>query len=280
MKISAAPYLIAEIGINHNGDIGKAKQLIKVAADCGADAVKFQKREPDICVPDSQKNVMRDTPWGEMTYLEYKKKLEFSLDEYLELKDLAKSLDLDFSASAWDFESLNFLNQIGLDFHKIASALITHYEFVQAVSKSKLPILASTGMTTWAELDKAVSILRGAPNEVILLHTVSTYPANEDTLNLQMIETLHRRFQLPVGYSGHESSVSPSIVAAALGAVIIERHFTLNRAEWGTDHAASLEPLGLRNLAGALKKLPVVLGDGEKKQIPGELEVSKKLRYW
>lgn len=274
------PYVIAEIGINHNGDFELAKTLIQVAADCGVDAVKFQKREPDICVPEHQKDLVRETPWGQITYLEYKKRLEFDFGQYKILRDLAHSLGIEFSASAWDIPSLEFLDVLTIDFHKVASALITNKSFLGEIALRGKRTLASTGMATWEDLDRAVEILQPLGNDLILLHTVSTYPANEADLNLLMIRTIENRYGLTVGYSGHEASVSPSIFAAALGATVIERHFTLDRASWGTDHSASLEPDGMRRLVGAVKKKDTVFGDGIKKIVPGEMEIATKLRYW
>lgn len=274
------PYVIAEIGINHNGDFELAKTLIQVAADCGVDAVKFQKREPDICVPEHQKDLVRETPWGQITYLEYKKRLEFDFGQYKILRDLAHSLGIEFSASAWDIPSLEFLDVLTVDFHKVASALITNKSFLGEIALRGKRTLASTGMATWEDLDRAVEILQPLGNDLILLHTVSTYPANEADLNLLMIRTIENRYGLRVGYSGHEASVSPSIFAAALGATVIERHFTLDRASWGTDHSASLEPDGMRGLVGAVKKKDTVFGDGIKKIVPGEMEIATKPRYW
>lgn len=274
------PYIVAEIGINHNGDFDLAQRLISSAAECGVDAVKFQKRDPDICVPEHQKGVIRETPWGQISYLEYKKRLEFDLDQYTILKNLARSLGMEFSASAWDLPSLEFLDDVDLDFHKVASALITNQSFLIEIALRGKRTLASTGMTTWEELDRAVEILQPLGNDLTLLHTISTYPAEETELNLLMIKTLEKRYGLSVGYSGHEATVSPSIFASALGAKVIERHFTLSRASWGTDHGASLEPEGMRRLVGAVKKRDTVLGDGIKKTVPGEMEVANKLRYW
>lgn len=275
-----APYVIAEIGINHNGSLETALDLVQAAKDCGVDAVKFQKRTPEICVPEHQKSIMRETPWGLISYLEYKKRMELSPEQYEILFEKSKSLGLDFGFSAWDIESLNDLGHIEVDFQKIASAMSTNLEFLAEVSRKDKWIIASTGMTTWEEVDNLVSVLRGAKEGFTLLHTVSTYPAKESDLNLQMINTLQTRYNCEVGYSGHESSVSPSIFACALGAKVIERHFTLNRADWGTDHSASLEPAGMRRLVGSVKKWPLVLGDGEKREIEGEAEIAAKLRYW
>jgi N-acetylneuraminate synthase len=273
-------FVIAEAGINHNGDIKIAKDLMLLAKSAGCDAVKFQKRTPEICVPHDMRNVIRQTPWGEMTYLEYKEKIEFGENEYDEIDRYAKDIDIQWSASAWDLESLSFLEKYKLPFHKIASALATNIEFIQAVAKSGILTIASTGMCTWEEIDRLVSIFEVEKCPLILMHTISTYPAEEKDLNLKLIQTLAHRYNIPIGYSGHERSVSPSITAAALGAIAIERHITLDRAMWGTDHAASLEPAGLINLVGALRKIPQSLGDGIRRVVPGEIEIAKKLRYW
>ncbi len=281
MKISNDRiFVIAEAGINHNGDIKIAKDLMLLAKSAGCDAVKFQKRTPEICVPHDMRNVIRQTPWGEMTYLEYKEKIEFGENEYDEIDRYAKDIDIQWSASAWDLESLSFLEKYKLPFHKIASALATNIEFIQAVAKSGILTIASTGMCTWEEIDRLVSIFEVEKCPLILMHTISTYPAEEKDLNLKLIQTLAHRYNIPIGYSGHERSVSPSITAAALGAIAIERHITLDRAMWGTDHAASLEPAGLINLVGALRKIPQSLGDGIRRVVPGEIEIAKKLRYW
>lgn len=273
-------YFIAEIGINHNGEISMAKDLIEVAKSSGCDAVKFQKRNPDICVPENMKNVLRQTPWGEMTYLDYKKRIEFSKDEYDEIDSFCKRTGIAWSASAWDLDSLQFLDQYTLPFHKIASALATHNDFLHAVATQQKLTYASTGMCTWEQIENLVEIFQSHDCPLVLLHTVSNYPAKEADLNLNMITTLQKRFGLPVGYSGHESSVTPSIVAGALGAVVIERHITLDRSLWGTDQSASLEPTGLRNLVGSLKKISTIVGDGVKREIVGEAEIAAKMRYW
>ena len=273
-------FVIAEAGINHNGDIEIAKKLMLLAKTSGCDAVKFQKRTPEICVPIEMRNVVRETPWGKMTYLDYKLKIEFGEKEYDEIDRYAREIGIAWSASAWDIESLLFLAKYDLPFHKIASALSTNIDFISAVAKTKKLTFASTGMCTWQEIDRLVEIFGKEKCPLILMHTISTYPAEEKDLNLRMIETLGNRYKIPIGYSGHEPSVSPSITAAALGAVAIERHITLDRAMWGTDHSASLEPAGLINLVGALRKVKITLGDGVKRIVEGEAEIARKLRYW
>jgi len=273
-------YIIAEAGINHNGDIETAKQLIDLAARTGCDAVKFQKRDPDVCVPEAMKSVMRDTPWGNITYLDYKKRIEFGKVEYQEIENYCKQKGIDWSASAWDIGSLEFLDQFDLPFHKVASALATHLGFIEQVAMRGKLTYASVGMCTYDDIDRMVQIFNKHSCPFVLLHTVSTYPAHESDLNLQMIKTLSKRYGVGVGYSGHEPSVSPSVMAGVLGAVAIERHITLDRSMWGTDHSASLEESGLRQLVTTLRKIPVVLGDGIKKSVAEEDTIASKLRYW
>lgn len=271
-------YIIAEIGINHNGDVSLAKELVDVASETGCDAVKFQKREPDICVPEDQKLLLRETPWGTMTYLEYKKRIEFGEAEYDEIDRYCMSKGIDWSASAWDLPSQKFLQKYKRLFNKIASAMITNVELLNEVADEGLLTYISTGMSTLEQIDTAVDIFKSKGTPFEIMHSVSTYPARDEDLNLQVIQTLRNRYNVPVGYSGHEPTVSPSIVAAALGASVIERHITTNRSNWGTDQSASLEPAGLRFLVGAVRKVPIILGDGVKRVLPEEELIAKKLR--
>jgi len=271
-------FVIAEIGINHNGDLGTALRLIDVAKSAGCDAVKFQKREPDVCVPEAQKSVPRETPWGTISYLEYKKRIEFGFDEFRQIDNYCREIGIAWSASAWDPQSQVFLREFDRPFNKVASAMTTDLEFVRLVAEEGLHTFLSTGMCSLSDIDAAVRIFVESGTSLELMHSVSTYPAPEEHLNLRVIETLRQRYSIPVGYSGHESSVSPSIVAVALGATSLERHVTLDRAMWGTDHAASLEPDGLRYLVGAVRKIPSILGDGVKRIAPGEEAVAGKLR--
>jgi N-acetylneuraminate synthase len=273
-------FVIAEAGINHNGELDLAKKLIEMAHRAGCNAVKFQKRNPDICVPVSMKSKLRETPWGVMTYLDYKKKIEFGEHEYDQIDNFCKKLGILWSASAWDLDSLSFLNKYDLPFNKIASAMSTNLDFVSAVANQGKLTYASVGMCNWQEIDQLVEVFKKSNSELILMHTVSNYPAENQDLNLKMIETLSKRYGCPVGYSGHEASISPSIVAAALGAVAIERHITISRSMWGTDHSASLEYAGISQLVGAIRKVPIVLGDGVKRVVPGEAEIAEKMRYW
>ena len=273
------PYFIAEIGINHNGDLGIAKKLMDAANACGWNAVKLQKRTPDIAVPEAQKGVMRDTPWGRMTYLEYKKRIEFGRAEFDEIDRYAKDKPLAWTASPWDMPSLEFLLSYDIPFLKIASATITDDAMLMAAAKSGKPIVMSTGMSTWDEIDHAVDILeRYADGNYILMHTNSSYPAPLDALNLRMITTLRERYHCLVGYSGHEESLSPTVVAAVLGACVIERHVTLSHAMWGTDQKASLEVPAMGLLRGRVRGIPQMLGDGVRHLSDAELAVRKKLR--
>jgi len=271
-------YIIAEIGINHNGDVALAKELVDVASETGCDAVKFQKREPDICVPEEQKLLLRETPWGTMTYLDYKKRIEFGEAEYDEIDRYCMSKGIDWSASAWDLPSQKFIQKYKRAFNKIASAMITNLELLNEVANEGLLTYISTGMSTLDQIDTAVDIFRSKGTPFEIMHSVSTYPARDEDLNLRVIQTLRNRYNVPVGYSGHEPTVSPSIVAAALGASVIERHITTSRSNWGTDQAASLEPAGLRYLVGAVRKVPTILGDGVKRVLPEEELIAKKLR--
>ncbi|CAN5172720.1 N-acetylneuraminate synthase family protein [soil metagenome] len=270
-------YLIAEIGLNHNGDVAIAKQLIDVAADAGAQAVKFQKRTPEISTPVHMRDVPRETPWGTMTYLEYRYRVEFDRDQYIEIGDHATLRGLDWFASPWDEPSVAFLEELNVVAHKVASASLTDLGLLRALAATGKPIILSTGMSTLDEIDAAVSVL-GTEN-LVLLHATSTYPLPAEEANLRMIATLREMFPgVPVGYSGHEPGLQISLAAAALGATAIERHITLDRTMWGSDHAASLEPEGLRHLIRDVRIIEMAMGDGVKRVFPGELAPLAKLR--
>lgn len=271
-------YVIAEIGINHNGNIDLALALIDEAKDAGCDAVKFQKRDPDVCVPRDQQLTLRETPWGTMTYLDYKKRIEFGEVEYDQIDAHCQKLSIAWSASAWDVPSQRFLRRYPRTFNKVASAMLTDNELLHEVASEGIKTYISTGMSTLAEIDAAVSIFIEHHTPFELMHSVSVYPAQSAELNLATILTLRDRYGVPVGYSGHESSVSPSIVAVTLGAASLERHITLDRSMWGTDHASSLEPAGLRQLTGAIRKVREELGDGTKRVLEAETTNAKKLR--
>lgn len=272
-------YVIAEAGINHNGDINIAKELIRQAAEVGCDAVKFQKRTIEVVYSQEELKKERLSPWG-TTQGEQKKGLEFSTSQYMELKSFADSLNIAFSASAWDEESLEFIESLNPQFHKVASAFIVNEKFLRKVAGYKRPTLISTGMCEEIDITNAVNIFRETGCPFMLLHSVSTYPAEIANLNLNYIKSMLEKFNVGIGYSGHESAVSPSIVAAALGAKVIERHFTLDRSMYGSDQSASLEIEGLRRLVAGLRKLPTTLGTGKKVFLETEKQVARKLRYW
>ena len=269
-------FIVAEIGINHNGEIDIAKKLIDAAHSAGADAVKFQKRTPELCVPEDQKNVTRETPWGTMTYLDYRYRVEFDLNQYAELGAYANERGLEFFASPWDIPSLDFLVSLNHPAIKIASACLTDLELLEKAKLSDLPIIASTGMSTLEQIDSAMNIL--STSKIVLCHTTSAYPCNIEELNLRMITTLRDRFNVPIGYSGHEVGLGTSLAAIALGVVFLERHITLDRAMWGSDQAASIEPLGFAKLVRDVRAIESALGDGVKKVYESELGAMKKLR--
>jgi len=269
-------YVIAEIGINHNGELDNAKKLIDVAADAGCQAVKFQKRTPDISTPENQKNVQRETPWGVMTYLEYKHRIEFGDAEYQEIAAYSTKKGLDWFASPWDVPSVEFLENHGVTVHKVASASITDIPLLEALRDTGKPIILSTGMSTMEEIDKAVEVV--GTDKLVLMHATSTYPLDPKEANLLMINTLRERFGVPVGYSGHETGLQVSLAAVALGADALERHITLDRAMWGTDHGASLEPTGLSRLIRDVRVIEEALGDGVKRVYESEEGPRAKLR--
>tara|TARA_B100000767_G_C19717215_1_gene515510 strand:+ start:552 stop:1400 length:849 start_codon:yes stop_codon:yes gene_type:complete len=273
------PYLIAEIGINHNGSLSTAKKMIDIAKATGFDAVKFQKRDPDICVPEDQKKIIRETPWGSMTYLAYKKKIELNLKQLTNLKKYAKKLKLDFCASCFDVNSIKLMNSLN-DFNKIPSAMITNTVFLAQVAKKRKKTFISTGMCRMEDISTAVNIFRKNKCSYELMHCVSLYPCPDNKLNLSMIATLKKKFKCKVGYSGHETSVSPSFFAYMLGASSIERHITLDRSMWGTDQAASLSPAGMRMLGVSFNKIKDIIGDGIKKFPIEEKNMLKKFKYW
>jgi sialic acid synthase SpsE len=269
-------YIIAEIGINHNGDIEIAKQLMDVAVETGCDAVKFQKRTPEICVPEEQKSIPRETPWGSMTYFEYKKRIEFEQKEFEQIDTYAKKIGIDWFASPWDVPSVDFLEGFNVPCQKIASACLTDSELLTAINKTKTTTILSTGMSSMQEIDKAVSLLNDVP--LAIAQATSTYPAEASELNLRAIQTFSEKYKVPVGYSGHERGLQVTIAAVALGATFIERHITLDRSMWGTDHSASLEPEGLKKLVRDIRIVELALGDGKKKVYDSEIPIRAKLR--
>ncbi|MGH3690478.1 MAG: N-acetylneuraminate synthase family protein [Microbacterium sp.] len=270
-------YVIAEIGLNHNGDVDIAKKLIDVAARAGADAVKFQKRTPEISTPEHMRDVPRETPWGVMSYLDYRRRVEFGRDEYVEIGDHATMLGLDWFASPWDVPSVHFLEDLGVVAHKVASASLTDTELLIALRETGKPVILSTGMSTIEQIDRALDTL--GTDRVVLMHATSTYPLEPEEANLRVIATLRDRYPgVPVGYSGHERGLQISLAAVAIGAVAVERHITLDRTMWGSDHAASLEPTGLEHLVRDIRVIERATGDGVKRVFNSERAPMAKLR--
>ena len=278
-------YIIGEIGINHNGDLNVAKRLIDIAAVAGCDAVKFQKRNPNVCVPEHQKGVMRDTPWGKMTYLDYKYRVEFEKEEYDEIDRYCKEKGIEWSASPWDMDSLEFLNGYDIPFIKLPSAMLTNDELLEGCVATGKRVIFSTGMSTQEEINHAVEVLRNAKKKydnthtIGLLHCNSTYPAPIEELNLSGIQTLADMYpDFEIGYSGHEFRLGTTVASVFLGASIIERHITLDRTMWGSDHMSSVEPQGLIKLVKGIRELESAYGDGVINVTESEIPVRKKLR--
>ncbi len=269
-------YVIAEIGINHNGDLENAKKMIDAAKHAGVDAVKFQKRTPELCVPDNQKSQMRETPWGYITYLDYRNKVEFGEVEYREIDRYCREVGMDWFASVWDEPSVDFLESFNPICYKIPSASLTDSNLLKKIKSTGRPAILSTGMSTMEQIRTAVGII-GLEN-LIITHATSTYPCEPEELNLRMIETLRKEFPVPIGYSGHEVGLIPSVLAAGMGACVVERHITLDRAMWGGDQAASVEPSGFERLVKYIRVAELSLGDGVKKVYDSELPSLKKLR--
>jgi len=270
-------FFIAEIGINHNGSIETAKKLIDMAILSNCDAVKFQKRTPELCVPENKKNELKNTPWGRMTYLEYKNKIEFNKEQYEIIDSYCRKKSIIWFASPWDIPSIDFLEEFDVPCYKIASAMLTNREILKKVRDIGKPIILSTGMSALSQVDEAVNLLDDLP--LVIMQCNSSYPSEDMELNLRVIEKYKKRYSRHIiGYSGHEKGYTASLVAAALGARVIERHITLDRTMWGSDQAASLELSGLRRLTRDLSLLPLWLGDGEKKIYKSELAIIEKLR--
>lgn len=270
-------FCIAEIGINHNGDLKICKQLIDIAKSSGCDAVKFQKRDIDLVYTKDYLLEKRESPWGN-TQRHQKEGLEFGLNEYMEIDSYCKKTNIDWFCSAWDLNSQKFLQKFNLKYNKIASAMIVYKDLLKLVASEKKHTFISTGMSTYDQIQNAVDIFNDAKCSFELMHTVSTYPMKDEDANLRLIPNLKERFNCNVGYSGHENGIAISVAAAAFGISSLERHITLDRAMYGSDQAASLEKAGLSQVVGAVKKVSLSLGDGVKKIIPDEQEVSKKLR--
>jgi N-acetylneuraminate synthase len=271
--------LIAEIGINHNGDIDIAKQLIDMAKKYDCDAVKFQKRDIDVVYTQEVLSQLRESPWG-TTQRQQKEGLEFGLEEYREIDAYCKEVGIEWFASAWDINSLKFLDQFNCKDQKIASAMLTHWEFMEAVASRKTHTYISTGMSTYADIDRAVNIFKKHETPFTLMHTVSTYPCKDSETNVALMLQLKDRYKCRVGYSGHEAGTLPTLLAASLGADAIERHITLNRAMYGSDQAASLEGRGLEVISNFIRNVESAFGNGEKVFAEAEKSVAKKLRYF
>jgi N-acetylneuraminate synthase len=269
-------FIIAEIGINHNGDIDIAKKLITLAAGAGCNAVKFQKRNPEICVPLNQRNLIRETPWGNITYFDYRKKVEFEIEEYTEIDRFCKEINILWFASAWDIDSVDFIQKFNIPCFKIPSAKLTDDDLLRYTRKQGRPIILSTGMSSLGQLDHAIDVL--GKKDLILLHCCSAYPADYSDLNLRLIPYLKERYGIPVGYSGHETGLPSSVASVALGACVVERHITLDRAMWGTDHAASLGPSGVYKIISEIRLVEKSMGDTNKRILPSEEPIIKRLR--
>lgn len=270
-------YVIAEIGINHNGDIGIAKQMIDAAVHSGADAVKFQKRTPDVATPPDQQKQMRETPWGYITYLEYRYKVEFNEEQYCEIDKYCKEKGIAWLVSVWDEPSVDFMEKFDTPAYKIPSASLTDAKLIRKARSTGRPLILSSGMSTMEQIRKGVEV--AGEKDLILMHCTSTYPCEPEELNLKMVETLRGEFpEIPIGYSGHEVGLVPSAVAVALGACMVERHLTLDRAMWGSDQAASVEPGGFERLVKYIRVTEAALGDGVKKVYDSEKNSLKRLR--
>ncbi|HBB25651.1 MAG TPA: N-acetylneuraminate synthase [Bacteroidetes bacterium] len=271
-------YIIAEIGINHNGSLEIASEMIKGAARAGASCVKFQKRTPELCVPRDQWMIERDTPWGRMTYIDYRYKVEFTEDDYRAIDQLCRELGIDWTVSCWDEEAVAFMEaSFAVPFYKAASASLTDIKLLKAMASTGKPLMISTGMSSLEEIDSAVESLDG--RRLMIAHATSAYPCATDELNLKMINTLQHRYPGSViGYSGHEVGLATTYAAVALGARFVERHITLDRAMWGTDQAASVEIAGLERMVRDIREIERALGDGVKRVYDSELGVRSKLR--
>ncbi|HEX5837847.1 MAG TPA: N-acetylneuraminate synthase family protein [Anaerolineales bacterium] len=270
-------YVIAEIGINHNGDLDIAKQMIDAAVHARADAVKFQKRTPEVATPLEQQNQMRETPWGYISYLDYRYKVEFNEDQYCEIDRYCREKGIAWMVSVWDEPSVDFMEKFDTPAYKIPSASLTDSKLIRRARATGRPLILSSGMSTMEQIRKGVDV--SGEKDLVLLHCTSTYPCEPEELNLKMVETLRNEFpNIPIGYSGHEVGLIPSAVAVAFGACMVERHLTLDRAMWGSDQAASVEPGGFERLVKYIRVTEASLGDGVKKVYPSEQNSMKRLR--
>ncbi len=270
-------FIIAEIGINHNGDMSICKELIDVAVDSGCDAVKFQKRDINQVYTQDFLDSYRESPWG-TTQREQKIGLEFDKDQYLEIDQYCKEKGVEWFASAWDLNSQSFLRQFDCKYNKVASAMVVYDDLLKIIAEEGKHTFISTGMSTYNDIDKAVDIFKKAGCSFELMHTVSTYPMKEENANLNMIKTLRDKFQCNVGYSGHEVGLAVSYAAAALGVTSLERHITLDRSMYGSDQSASVSRSGFKHLVGAVRKIELAMGDGIKKILKEEMPIAENLR--
>lgn len=269
-------YIVAEIGLNHNGDVEIAKRLIHAAVEAGADAVKFQKRTPELAVPAAYRDVMRETPWGLISYLEYRRRVELGAEAYAEIHGYCRELGIPWFASVWDQPSVDFIEPFDPACYKIPSAALTDHALLSRVRATGRPMILSTGMSTMEQIRAAVA--HAGTKNLVILHCTSTYPARPEELNLRMIQTLQRTFACPIGYSGHETGLQTSLAAVVLGAAMLERHITLDRSMWGSDQAASVEPHGFQRLVRDIRVIEAAMGDGIKRVYDSELPIQLKLR--
>jgi N-acetylneuraminate synthase len=269
-------FVVAEIGINHNGDLGIARLLIDAAKAAGCDAVKFQKRTPELCVPRDQSDVPRETPWGVMPYLDYRRRLELSEAAYEAIDRHCRASQIPWFGSFWDEPSLRFLERFDPPCHKVPSALLVRDDLLLAARGTGRPVVLSTGMSTWDEIGRAVDLL--GEEDLVVNHSTSTYPCPPAELNLRVIETLREAFGCPIGYSGHEVGLQTTNAAVCLGASVVERHITLDRAMWGSDQAASVEPGGFARLVRDIRVIEQALGDGIKRVYESEQAALARLR--
>jgi N-acetylneuraminate synthase len=269
-------YIIGEIGINHNGDMEVTKELIRRAKKAGVDAIKLQKRTPELCVPVEQRNQMRDTPWGYITYMAYREKVEFGKEEYEEIDSYCKEQGIDWFVSVWDEESVDFMEQFNPVCYKAPSASLTDLPLLRKMRATGRPLILSSGMSTMEEIDAALEAI--GQDNLVLCHSTSAYPCPPEELNLRMINTLQEKYECPIGYSGHEVGLITSVVAASMGACLVERHYTLDRAMWGSDQSASVEPAGFERMVKYIRVTEKAMGDGVKRVYDSELAGLRKLR--
>lgn len=273
-------FLIGEIGINHNGDVNNAIKLIDYAKRYDWQAVKFQTRNLENVIPREMWNKPKNTPWGELKYIDYKKRIELTKEDYDKINEYCNRSRIDWFSSAWDLDSQKFLKQYNLKYNKVASPMLTHKKLLEQVAKEGKKTFISTAMSIWSDIDYAVEVFRKYDCPFVLMHCVGLYPAPNNTLNLSLISKIKERYDCEVGYSGHSSGVLDAPLAVVYGARYIEKHITLDRTMWGSDQSASLEPRGMEIVRKYCDATLEMIGDGEKKILPKEKEIAKKLRYW